>query len=85
MRSADSDAKRGNSPWDAASWDVVVEEGDVVIVGSDGLFDNLAEKKILDATDAFLRRSQDSIMQGVYSPSSDERCAPGTSQEQGPS
>jgi len=53
-----------DTPDDAQVWDYIVQEGDIVILGTDGLFDNLAEKHIVAAARQFDIRFQACIMQG---------------------
>jgi len=54
--------ENSDSPDDVGLWDVVVLEGDILIMGTDGLFDNLIESQILLASQNYFRRVKGSIM-----------------------
>lgn len=54
----DGSSKRFDQPSDAQVEDVIVHEGDIIVMASDGLFDNLSDETILDIVD----KEEDKIM-----------------------
>ncbi|KAI8971785.1 phosphatase 2C-like domain-containing protein [Mycotypha africana] len=46
-----------DSPSDAQQFTVKIEEGDIIIVGSDGLFDNLYDEEILEEVTSCIEKS----------------------------
>lgn len=54
-----------NSPEDAASIQLEIQEGDIVIMGSDGLFDNLFDGEILDIVNTQMTSREESRDQNI--------------------
>ncbi|KAI7898607.1 phosphatase 2C-like domain-containing protein [Cokeromyces recurvatus] len=54
-----------DSPMDAQQFNLKIEEGDIIILGSDGLFDNLYDDEILEEVHNCIKVQQDNKRQDI--------------------